>query len=193
METHFSQFENAQFAMANAQWPFPIFFVSDTEIWEFVGNSTDAKELSKLSVARLYFRFRRKQEYYAMTLFLPLEILMALLVATFILPASDPNRPAYSVTVNLAFTVMQQTVYDAIPSTSQRVHLFWYIVYYLVIGAFVTIHTLVTQRMTTNNVDKRPFFSCRVSKVDIFETTSFVITVIAIAWANFDYFSNVLY
>ena len=193
MQTFFSRFRIATFLMSDNQWPFPIFFVSDTEIWEFVGNSTDTRELDKLSVARFYFRFRRKQEYYAMTLFVPMETLMALLVATFILPASDPNRPAYSITVNLAFTVMQQTAYNAIPNTSQRVHLFWYIVYYLIIGAFVTIHTLVTLRMTTNDVGKRQFFSCRVSKVDILETTSFVITVIAIAWANFDYFSNVLF
>ena len=196
LEKKFARFESAQCRLSNDEWPFPVFFVSDTEVWEYIGNSSHAKDYSELSVARLYFRFKRKSEYYAMTLFVPLEILMVLLVATFILPASDPGRPAYSITVNLAFTVMQQTAYAAIPNTSQRVHLFWYIVYYLIIGAFVTIHSLITLTISTkdsNNCQKRQFCGRRLSKVDILELVGFFITILAIAGANFDYFYNVMF
>ena len=194
-------FESVHFKVAisslvEQQWPLPIKFIDHSDIWKFIGMSTNVTTNSQveLSLARFYFEFKRKQEYYAMTLFLPLEIIMLLLLVTFILPPSDPGRPAYSITVNLSFTVMQQTAYAAIPKTSQRVHLFWYIAYYLIIGAFVTIHTLITLAVATRdpNFQKRLFCDRRMSKGDILELVGFLITIICLIAANVDYFYSVL-
>ena len=86
-----------------------------------------------------------------MTMFVPTEILMALQLATFFMPPNAIDRATYSITVNLAFTVSQQVVNNQVPTTSQTIYLFYYIVVYLVIGAAITIHTIVLTTFWQNS------------------------------------------
>ena len=76
---------------------------------------------------------------------------MALQLATFIMPPSAIERASYSITVNLAFAVSQQVVNNQLPKTSQTIYLFNYIVVYLVIGALITIHTIILTTFWQNS------------------------------------------
>ena len=131
------------------KWPDSTLFIPESAIWRF--REPKMKIFQDLvnnfyHITTIHFYFERRQEYYIMTMFVPIQILMALQMATFIMPPSAIERATYSITVNLAFAVSQQVVNNQLPRTSQTIYLFYYIAVYLVIGAAITIHTIV---MTT--------------------------------------------
>ena len=132
-------------------WPSSPAFIQDSAVWRFrepkmAITKSSVTVLESYSITNVYFYLERRQEYYIMTMFVPIQILMALQMATFIMPPSAIERATYSITVNLAFAVSQQVVNNQLPRTSQTIYLFYYIAVYLVIGAAITIHTIV---MTT--------------------------------------------
>ena len=88
------------------------------------------------------FTFKRKQQYYYVTIFLTIELLIALQLSGIILHPSDSNRAAYSITVILGFSISQQIFTENIPKTSQTVYLFIYIGSYMVIGSLVTFYSV---------------------------------------------------
>ena len=127
-------------------WPDSALFIPDSAIWRFRQPEmaiTTKLVGDKYPLTIVHYFFERRQEYYIMTIFIPTQILMALQLATFIMPPKVHDRATYSVTVNLAFTVSQQVINNQLPKTSQPIYLFYYIAIYLILGAAITIETIV--------------------------------------------------
>ena len=143
------------FSLAD-HWPSSPVFIQDSAVWRFrepkmAITQSSGTLMKSYSITNVYFYLERRQEYYIMTMFVPTEILMALQLATFIMPPSAIERATYSITVNLAFAVSQQVVNNQLPKTSQTIYLFFYIVVYLVIGALITIHTIILTTFWQNS------------------------------------------
>ena len=107
------------------QWPDSALFIPESAIWRFREPKMAIFQdfvNDAYHVTTIHFYFERRQEYYIMTMFAPTEILMALQLATFIMPSSSIDRATYSITVNLAFAVSQQVVNNQLPKTSQTIY-----------------------------------------------------------------------
>ena len=182
-------------------WPSSPAFIQDSAVWRFrepkmAITQSSVTVLESYPITNVYFYLERRQEYYIMTMFVPTEILMALQLATFIMPPSAIERATYSITVNLAFTVSQQVVNNQLPKTSQTIYLFYYVVVYLVIGAAITIHTIILNTFWESsdwvhkkrNLLKRKFPMGRV--VDLIVCTFMILFVML---DNVWYYSIVTY
>ena len=188
---------NATVVILDGMWPGNIKFVDESSIWRW-GNPKTETEITNIqkmnAITKFKFNFERRQEYYIMTVFAPMEILMVLQISTFIMPASALDRGAYSVTVNLAFTVSQQVVNSLLPKTSQNIYLFYYINVYFGIGAAVTLVTLVMVTLweTSDWVHKKKFLGkMKVTNgrlVDIVAAVAFFLLIIIV---NIWYFLKV--
>ena len=107
------------------QRPDSALFIPESAIWRFREPKMAIFQdfvNDAYHVTTIHFYFERRQEYYIMTMFAPTEILMALQLATFIMPSSSIDRATYSITVNLAFAVSQQVVNNQLPKTSQTIY-----------------------------------------------------------------------
>ena len=149
--------------------------ISNSDIWKFQDESQRylVEKTSLMGVIpkiTIKFPIARKQEYYIWTVFVPLELLMLLQLATFAMPPDTFERSAYSITVNLAFAVTQQVINGQMPKTSQTIYLFLYIGAYLMIGGAVTIYALTMaranwwpkKRRLGQTIDTMVFFICLV-------------------------------
>ena len=192
---YFINVTKTSFYTLEEDWPDGALFIPDSAIWKFrepkikmtQGLIGDAYPLTTV-----HFYFERRQEYYIMTVFIPTEILMAVQLATFIMPPSAIDRATYSITVNLAFTVSQQVVNSQLPKTSQTIYLFYYIAVYLMIGAAVTIHTLIMGNIWESSKwvhKKEQIFNVKVTAGRIVDLSVFVVAfgmvVIVNGWYYF--------
>ena len=191
---HFINVTKTSFYTLEEDWPDGALFIPDSAIWKFrepkikmtQGLIGDAYPLTTV-----HFYFERRQEYYIMTVFIPTEILMAVQLATFIMPPSAIDRATYSITVNLAFTVSQQVVNSQLPKTSQTIYLFYYIAIYLMIGAAITIHTIIVTTIweTADWVHKKErICNARITYGRIADLTVCIIVVGMVIGVNFWYY-----
>ena len=82
-------------------------FVSPSSVWALARkngklNVTSRPELNRFIVE---IPLQRKSQYYVLSVFLPLMVLMALMFVGLILPPEEPDRATFAVTVMLAFSV----------------------------------------------------------------------------------------
>ena len=75
---------------------------------------------------------------------LPSICLVVLQIATLILPPKAPDRAVFSITVLLAFAIMQTIINGQIPMTAQIILIVLYIACQMTLGTVITIYCLVT-------------------------------------------------
>ena len=181
-------------------WPSDVKFMSDATTWRFATEQNVSAISTTIAktypITRFLFFFKRRQEYYVMTVFLPLEILMALQLATFFMPPAAIERGGYSITVNLAFAVSQQVINNQMPETSQTIYLFYYIFIYQLLGAVITVHTLMMTSVweTFDWVQKREWFVKKMFQITygrLADITVGVLITILVIIVNIWYFSVV--
>ena len=187
----------AEITILDRMWPGNIKFVDESSIWRW-GNpmtETELTDMAKMNaITKFKFNFERRQEYYIMTVFAPMEILMVLQISAFIMPASALDRGAYSITVNLAFTVSQQVVNSLLPKTSQTIYLFYYITIYLGIGAAVTLVTLVMATLweTADWVHKKEvLWNTKITHGRMADIVAAIVFILSIIAVNIWYFLKV--
>ena len=130
----------------NVKMVVPKTFVDDGDIWimlkhsisPFLSVTTPCGD--ERSGWQFSFSLKRKQQYYNVTIFLTIELLISLQVAALMLPPDDSNRSAYSITVMLGFSISQSIFTGNIPKTSQTVYIFVYVGAYMIIGSLITIY-----------------------------------------------------
>ena len=153
--------------------------------------STEMTDFDGRDMFFFTFKLKRKQQYYYVTIFLTVELLIALQITGILMHPGDSNRSAYSITVILGFSISQSIFTSNIPKTSQFVYLFVYIGTYMAIGSFVTIYSLVIglvadwPRLKNKKV-------CNLSLLRFIDVIVFCVTVLLILLTNAYYFGNVV-
>ena len=188
---------SATITLLEKHWPGNVKFVDDSSIWRLGQPATKVETMNLTNsnaIVKLKFNFERRQEYYIVTVFVPLEILMILQLATFVMPTKALDRGTYSITVNLAFTVSQQVINSQLPKTSQTIYLFYYISVYLAVGAMVTLSTLIMATLweTAGWVGKKRFiFNVKITLGRIVDM-GILLVILGIVFAvNIWYFVSV--
>ena len=124
--------------------------IDPADVWEFVGINTTITQVPYIEgIAqqknRIYFTItlKRKYQYYLINILLPTWLLFILQISIFILSPDQTERPSYSVTVVLAFTVSLTYVLDQIPQTTEIVYLIVLIDLHIVVSVIMTIYLFV--------------------------------------------------
>ena len=127
-------------------------FISDKDVWnlDMENPLTNWVEKVRQNDGHEYFRlhfsllFHRKYQYFMWSILIPTYCLFVLEMSTLILPPHVPDRPAFSMTVVLAFVVVLSLVFTGIPKTSETVSLVVMIAVKLVTAMVITIYALCT-------------------------------------------------
>jgi hypothetical protein len=90
------------------------------------------------------FMFRRKPQSYVYGIFIPCTALMIMQLCTTSLPPDLPERALFSITINLAFFIVQISIGDIIPKTSNALPILSYIAGQMGVGAALTIYFLIS-------------------------------------------------
>ena len=69
------------------------------------------------------FKFKRKPDFYALNMILPVLLLAVMAVFVFMLPAESGEKIGFSLTVLLAFVVLMTILGDKMPSTADHTSL----------------------------------------------------------------------
>ena len=133
-------------------------FVGKTEIWNLIPGSLT---ISQSNVSQfegwevfnfeLSIRFQRRHQYYIAHIFVPQAGLFVLQFCGLILPPDKVERPAFSMTVVLAYFFILDMIFSQIPKTTETVYVVVMTVVKLYTGIFLTIYMLVTNAYATND------------------------------------------
>ena len=124
----------------------PSSFTTETTIWTLEGTNIwtgfyDDKYFS-VWIITVEMTFQRKYQYYIGNIFLPFFGLYFIQLFALLLPPDLTERPAISVTVNLAYVFILTSVFDLIPRTTEVVYLVVLLEIQLFISIFLTCYML---------------------------------------------------
>ena len=169
-------------------------FVVEGDIWSLLNTSIQTEPMDlpggENILWKISFLFKRKQQYYNITIFLTLELLSILLIAGIILEPDDSNRSAYSITVMLGFSISQSIVTQNIPKTSQPVFLFIYIGGTIVQGTLITIYNLVICFLCNDPWMQNKYRGIRY--VRLIDLVMFIFSIVCFLSVNAYYFAQVI-
>ena len=173
-------------------------FITESQVWRLQSIDTMLYEqhyetepsYQNYSHCRFTLRMSRKFEFYVMNTLLPCICLVCLQVSTLMLPPRLPDRSVFSISVVLAFAILQTIINEQIPTTSDIILIVVYISCQLVFGTSITIYSLITCQLerTTYFQERRklavfanfPKLSFRISLIRLFDILIFVISVLAL-------------
>ena len=164
-------------------------FIPPTSIWQleqtpYPFNLSSVPDLNAINKVRIVFNFSRVVQYYLLSIFLPILILVAIIFAAFILPPDSGDRVSFAVTVMLAFSVLQPVVTVDIPKTAEPVYLFYYIQTHLVLVAAATVYIILVHTFSLQE-DKHAKIHRMARTADVIVA---VILLIFIVVANIIFF-----
>ena len=158
-------------------------FIGPTEIWSLIPDSlthsvTNLSEFENWQVSNieLSIKFQRRYQFYIAQIFFPQVGLFALQLCTLILPAEMAERPGFSMTVVLAFSLLLDMIFKQIPRTTETVYVVVMTVIKLVFSILLTIYMLTT--CTVTNVRKE--MSNRIRQIDKITAVSLLVLSISI-------------
>ena len=93
---------------------------------------------------------QRRYEYYFLNWVVPSFILSLLLICTFFFPMNSESRPCFSVSVLLAFTIVQSQVLDKIPESPQGIAMTTYLIAQMAFAFLVTAYSSVALKISGN-------------------------------------------
>lgn len=168
--------------------------MAEAEVWELIDLNFDDGIISidyatagqaNFSYLTYSLTFKRKPTPYIYDIFLPCSTLMILLLATFAIPSHHPERPAISVTIVLAFYIVQSLVNESIPKTSVTLPINVYVYAQIVICSVVSIYLAAACHLSTaklpNNLNKT-----------VIDRAACLVTFWAVAGVNAGMFASVL-
>ena len=169
------------------QYPDPIVNGFDTwtnqGVWELV-NVTSYSETSftpnqvKSQVLKFDFKFKRNHNYYLLTIFLPIQSLIFLQIIGIEIHPKDSNRSAFSVTIILGFSVVQNIVTSNVPKTSQTVYFFYYLFCYILFGTVITFYSVIVNKVS--NLERCKKMVNRFLIIDRFVSLSTILFVVIV-------------
>ena len=157
-------------------------FIGQTEIWSLIPDSltfsvTNITQFGDWEVNNIEFKIRlqRKYHYYIAQIFVPQAGLFALQFSTLILPPEKAERPAFSMTVVLAYFFILDMIFSQIPKTTETVYVVIMTVVKLLTSILLTIYMLVTCTIVSS---KKLKFVISIRKLDkITAIVSIIITL----------------
>lgn len=160
-------------------------FMEEFDTWELL-NFTSLSGLNAANYATVSYKytFQRKASYYIFVIVLPCTALMALQFGAFALPPANVDRSAFSMTVVLAFYIVQTIVDGMVPNMSRPLLIEIFIICQMVIGVVITIYFCVSchfaslesaQKSKTSTIKNSSIKSSTARKVD---TLIFVIMLV---------------
>ena len=147
------------------------------------------------STVRFSVTIERKSAPYIFSIFLPTICLTVLQLSPLAMPPQSPQRPCYSVTVLLAFAVINQLVQKEIPQTAEIINLVVFISFNIMIGTFCTVYSAVTVSLAQylsdnkgNYLETRIFCNLKISKIRFVDLIVFIVLIILLLIANIVFF-----
>ena len=122
----------------------------------------------------LSFRLQRRYQYYIAQIFAPQAGLSVLQFSALILPPDKVERPAFSMTVVLAYFFILDMIFEQIPKTTLTVYVVIMTVVKLYTSIFLTIYMLITNANATNHR-----LEMKMRKID--KITSAIAIVVSLA------------
>ena len=121
------------FMASNSMWE-PIRYWSNitTNVWTPLLNFHEAKFTVLLE---------RKPNWHLLNLFGPSFIFCILELASFLIPSELPDRAAFSVTILLAFTVLQSQIVKSMPATPKPIIIQYYVFFEMLYSMTIAIYS----------------------------------------------------
>ena len=133
-------------------------FIDSTQLWILTGleavryeNIYDAELENSYSHCSVRIHVKRSVSYYIGTILLPLAALCIIQNAAFFMEPHWPDRPVFSITVLLAFSILQSVFEMDMPKTSGVVYLSINISAQFSIGMILTLYYLIICCVANNN------------------------------------------
>ena len=97
----------------------------------FIFNESETEEGVRYDHLLFQLSLRRKSTYYIINIITPCVFISILMCAVFVLPAEGGEKISFSITLFVAFTVIQLVIVDMMPKTSDSMPVMgWYHYYY---------------------------------------------------------------
>ena len=168
-------------------------FISKSDIWHLkeLRNET----INQRSGISFKFLLQRKPDAYYTSLFLPMAQLNVLQVCVFFMPADSSDRPAFSITIFLASSVLLSLFEASIPLTSETMYLKVNFGTQITLGVFITVWILISNRLTTHEKYRQKVSICccrcftagsgvKMRRIDLIDLIMCVSSFLAYALTN---------
>ena len=168
-------------------------FVESSSVWSLMEtpNATtytrcDFENLCYSGVS-FTFKFQRRWQGYALSIFIPTTALIVLSLAAFALPPRVPDRSLYSITILLAYAMMQATLNLTLPvdQDGETILLSIYLSLQTFISMMISVYTLLIGAVSqyqyhiyTTALNAHPPHHRLTRKIDLF---AFLISVVILA------------
>lgn len=119
-------------------------------VWRVISTSSSQDVEAFESRVSFSLTLARSASFYVINIIVPVILLGALNVFTFVLPADSGEKMGYSVTVYLSFAVFLTIVSSELPKTSGSI-LGYYLIFQLSMGTLVVIVTTIELRFHHRN------------------------------------------
>ena len=133
---------------------------------------------------------KRKAEPYIFSIFLPTIALSILQLSPLAIPPQFPERATYSVTVLLAFAVINQLIQSAIPQTAEIVYLVIYVGFTVIIGTICTLYSVFSIILWEKSGETRKIsiYGRQLSLVTFLDVTFLSVCIIVLIIVNIVFF-----
>lgn len=140
----------SQFVLSNFFFSSNDTFMPANSNWDCIGTKSKVNPVIRSSASNrantqytevnFTMYFRRRPNYYLVNFFGPSVILGALQLSSFFIPASEPDRAAYAVTVMLSIFVLQNQILTTLPQTPKLIIANMYIMAIMLYGMSCAIY-----------------------------------------------------
>ena len=130
--------------------------LSEHPSWTIISTKTTITSLHSGSMATFSFELKRKPQYIIINVLLPVLFLCLLNCLVFLLPAESGERISFAITVLLSIAVFMTIVSDTLPTHSDPVALYSYILMFnLILSAIITLVVILNLRMFHKENDEK--------------------------------------
>lgn len=122
-------------------------FIQEADVWQLVSENTSSKIMEDgYDGIEFTFVMSRKPVSYVISIVVPTAALVGLQITAFAMPPYQPDRPAFSMTLLLAFFFLSNAISSLIPQTSIVILIVIYTTSQMLMSAFLTGYFLIINR-----------------------------------------------
>ena len=159
------------------------FFATESDIWQFENVTMEINPVDDIDYTvwriKVMIDFQRKYQYYIGNIFIPAFGLYLIQFAALLLPPENSDRPTFSVTVVLAYTLVLTSVFSLIPRTTEPVYLVILLEIKLISSIFLTCYMLFACFCINKNEQTMKETKIMFRKMDIVIAISSFLAVFA--------------
>ena len=148
-------------------------FISQTEIWSLIQDSLtysseNVTQFETWTISRVVISIglQRRYQFYIAQLFVPQIGLSILQLCALILPPEIGERPVFSITVVMAFSISLNLIFSQIPRTTEIVYVVVMTIVKLITSICLSIYMLVTCEWANRSVGEKQSIVNRIRTID---------------------------